>query len=100
MGEWQLISFINSLRNELAHKLNSPNREKKLHQLKEVFFKEAAGFEKIDEIKKQSDPNIVLAACAECAGFLATFESDSKAYRNMIYSIDEQMHPDMPRFQL
>lgn len=99
-GEWELISSLNSLRNELAHRLRSPEREKRLLRVKQIFFREIAEFDNIEAVKKQSDSNIVLAACAECAGYLATFEADSKEFRKLIYSIDEELNPDMPRFQL
>jgi hypothetical protein len=99
-GEWELISSLNSLRNELAHKLRSPEREKRLQRVKQIFFREIAEFNNIEAVKKQSDSNIIMAACAECAGFLASFEGDSKEFRKIIYTIDEELNPDSPRFQL
>jgi hypothetical protein len=83
-GEWDLIAAINSLRNDLAHKLNSPDRAKKLAVVKELYFREAAGYDRIDDMKNESDAVILFNACAHCAGFLATFEADSKAFRRMV----------------
>lgn len=100
IGEWDLISSINSLRNELAHRLNSPERDKKLSRVRDIYFREAAGFKHIEEIKKESDQVILLNACAHCAGFLASFESDSRDFRKIIHSIDRQIHPDRQEIDL
>lgn len=99
-GEWDLISSINSLRNEIAHQLNSATRNTKMSRTKEIFFREAAAFKGIDEIKKESDAGILLKACALCSGFLATFEADSKGYRAMIHALDREHHPKEPPFEL
>src|SRR5688572_30754256 len=45
LGEWEVIAAINALRNDLAHKLNSPGRGSKLATVKELYFREAAGLE-------------------------------------------------------
>lgn len=99
-GEWDLLAAINTLRNDLAHKLNSIEREKKLQKVKTIYFREAAGMELIEEIKKQTDAVVLSYACGHCTGFLATFEADSKAYRKMVYTMDRNMNPDLPEFKL
>lgn len=38
LGEWEMVAAINGLRNDLAHRLNSPDREKKLEKVKTVYF--------------------------------------------------------------
>jgi hypothetical protein len=43
LGIWDVIAAVNSLRNELAHSLDSPKRVKKTEALKKLFFREAAG---------------------------------------------------------
>ena len=100
LGEWDLIAAINALRNDLAHKLNSLDRANKLAALKEIYFRESAGFDRIDEIKKESDATILFSACAHCAGFLASFESDSKAFRAMVHLMDRGINPDLQDFEL
>jgi hypothetical protein len=100
VGEWDLISAINSLRNELAHRLNSPDREKKLKRVQDLYFREAVNPERIEELKKESSAAIVLTACAHCAGFLASFEGDSKSFRRMVHSTDRGMNPELPPFEL
>jgi hypothetical protein len=99
-GEWELLGAINALRNDLAHHLNSPNREKKLGRVKEIYFHETAGYEHIEDVKKESDAVILFHACAHCAGFLASFEGDSKAFRQMVHAMDRGMNPDLPEFEL
>ncbi|WP_143705217.1 hypothetical protein [Pollutimonas nitritireducens] len=100
MREWELIAAINSLRNELAHKLESPEREKKLRRVKELYFREAAGLEGIENIKNESDTTILCCACGHCGGFLAKFEADSKALRHMVHTMDRQINPDLRAFEL
>lgn len=67
VGEWELIAAINTLRNDLAHKLNSPERERKLAKVKELYFREAASFSGIEEVKKEPDAVVLFNACAHCA---------------------------------
>lgn len=99
-GEWELIKAINVLRNEVAHNLRSPEREKKLDKVKEVFYREAAGHPKLAELKTESNQTILLAACAHCAGFLSALEDDSRALRHIIYTLDRARNPDLPAFEL
>jgi hypothetical protein len=100
LGEWDLVAAINGLRNDLAHRLNSPDREKKLERVKSIYFREAADFGRIETIKAQSDHEIVFAACAHCAGFLATCAEDLRHLRQAIYAMDRQMNPGLPSFEL
>jgi len=99
-GEWELIGAINSLRNVLAHSLQSPVRTKKLATVKTIYFREAAGIDGIEDIKKQSDAHILTRACGHCGGFLATFEGDSKAFRKMVHAMDRRLNPEEPEFEL
>jgi hypothetical protein len=99
-GEWGVIAAVNSLRNDLAHQLNSSDRAKKMAVVKERYFREAAGYERIEEVKKEPDAVVLFNACAHCAGFLATFEGDSKAFRRMVHALDRSMNPDLPEFEL
>lgn len=100
LGEWELLSAINSLRNELTHRLNSPEREKKVTRVKDLYFREAAGCGDIEQIKVKSDMVIIVYACAHCGGFLASFEGDSKAFRRWIHRTDRRLNPDQPAFDL
>jgi len=99
-GEWELILAINSLRNEVAHKLQSPNRDKKFDRVKEVYFREVAGFPEAAERRNASDATILMFACGHCTGFLGTYEEDAKSFRKMVHSMDRVMNPDQPPFDL
>ncbi len=100
LGEWDLISAINSLRNDLAHRLNSSERGKKLAKVKDLYFRETAGFARIEEVKKESDVVVLSNACAHSAGFLSTFLADSRGFRQMVHTLDRQLNPDLPPFEL
>ena len=100
LGEWDLVVAINQLRNELAHNLQSAAREKKVNRVKELYFREAAGLEGLDDLKGQPDAVILFYACAHCAGFLASFEADARALRVMIHTMDRALHPSLPEFDL
>ena len=100
LGEWELVAAINGLRNDLAHRLNSPDRGKKLDKVKAVYFREAAEFGRIEVIKAQADHEIIFAACAHCAGFLATCAEDLRHLRQTIYAMDRSMNSDLPPFEL
>jgi hypothetical protein len=99
LGEWELIGAINALRNEVAHRLSSPEREKKLARVKELYFKEATEITGPDEVRKKPDSVVLFYACAHCAGFLASYESDSKAFRKMVHSMDRALNNDLPEFE-
>lgn len=100
LGEWDLIAAINGLRNDLSHRLNSPDRERKFAKVKELYFRNAVGFGPIHELKEKSDQEILFRACAHCAGFLARFEKDSKSFRKMVHTMDRSMNPGQPEIEL
>lgn len=100
LGEWDLMAAINALRNELAHRLSSPEREKRISKIKKIYFVQASGFDGIEEIKKESDPEIILNACGHCAGFLSSFLADAKELRRYVHGLDRSLNPDLPPFEL
>lgn len=100
LGEWNLILAINSLRNDLAHRLNSPERFRKLVKVKDLYFREAAGFARVEDLKNEADAVVLFNACAHSAGFLSTFLHDSRVFRQMVHAMDRQMNPDAPPFEL
>lgn len=100
-GEWDLIASINSLRNELAHRLQSPEREKRFAKVKAIYLREIAEFtELVALVKAQADANVLMNAMAHCTSFLAAFEGDSKAFRGMIHTMDRELNPGLPEFDL
>jgi hypothetical protein len=74
-GEWTLMHALNALRNTLAHKLQSEEREKRVARVRRTYFKEAPDGAEKETLREASDAAVIAAACAHCAGFLATFES-------------------------
>lgn len=100
LGEWELMAAINALRNDLAHRLNSRDRGRRFDVVKNLYLREAAGFERIEDLKGEPDAVIVFNACAHCAGFLVTFETDSKSLRRMVHRLDRDINPDLPEFEL
>lgn len=100
LDEWALIAAINTVRNDLAHNLKSPDRPKKLAKVRDLYFRAAAGLDGIEDMKKAADSVVLFNACGHCAGFLATFIQDSKGFRAMIHAMDRSMNPDQPAFDL
>ncbi|MFM0190644.1 hypothetical protein PQR25_33075 [Paraburkholderia nemoris] len=99
-GEWELIAAINALRNVVAHKLNSPEREKKFSKVKDIYLREAAAMKASEQLQAMKEHEIVLLACGHCLGFLTSFEADAKAFREIIYAMDRDRNPDQPAFEL
>ena len=100
-GEWDLIASINSLRNELAHRLQSPEREKRFSKVKAIYLREIAqSAELVEVVKRQTDANVLMNAMAHCTGFLARFEADSKLFRGMVHAMDRELNPGLPEFDL
>lgn len=100
LGEWDLIAAINTLRNEVAHKLHSAERERKIIRVKELYFRETPARDELDDFKKQSDAVVLLYACAHCAGFLSSFKGDAKAFRKLVHSLDRTLNNALPEFEL
>lgn len=100
LGEWTLMHALNALRNTLAHKLQSEERERRVARARRAYFKEAPDGRENDRLKDASDAAVIKAACAHCAGFLALFESDARAFRQMIHARDRTLNPDAPEFRL
>lgn len=90
---WDLILAINSLRNVLAHALESPERHKKMERVKLLYFEEATEMPETQEQKKQADYLIASYACALSAGFLSSFEIDARAFRQIVDAMDDVLNP-------
>jgi hypothetical protein len=84
----------------MAHTLKPDDRQTKVQLVKDLYFHEAAECCGLDEIKKKKDSEIIFLSCVHCAGFLMSFEADSRAYRKMIHDIDRDINKDLPAFEL
>jgi hypothetical protein len=100
LGEWTLMHAINALRNTLAHKLQSEEREKRVARVRRTYFKEAPDGSDIATLTEASDSAVIAAACAHCARFLYTLESDERALRPAIHALDRRLNPDQPEPEL
>ena len=100
LGEWELIAAVNGLRNELAHNLESTKRQRKIDRVKEIYFREAAGLDLLNEIKARSDAEIIKSACGHCEGFLTSFERDALAFRQLIHRLDRELNAGQEPFSL
>ena len=100
LGEWELLTALNKLRNEIAHKLQSGERDKKVGRVKALYFREAPLGSELSRAKKLPDETIILNACAHCYGFLGRFLTDSRSFRGIIHSLDRGLNPNLPPFDL
>ncbi len=99
IGEWELIQAINALRNDLAHRLESEEREKKFARLREVYLREAQGIRDFDEQATLEPPALIANACALVLGVLSSIHEDSNALRGFIHSLDRTLNPDLEPFE-
>ena len=99
LGEWTLMHAINALRNTLAHKLQSEERDKRVARVRRTYFKEAPDSPDVAALREASDATVIVAACAHCVGFLASLESDAKALRQTIHALDRGLKPDPPELE-
>jgi hypothetical protein len=98
IGEWELIQAINTLRNDLAHRLESEERENKLMRLREVYLREAAGMGNLEEQKSLDPPALIASACALVLGVLSSIHEDSNALRGFVHTLDRKLNPDLEPF--
>ncbi len=92
---WELLLAINSLRNELAHSLESSKRQGKIEKVKRLVAEEMKSeHESLD----QDDPDFIILskACGLCLGFLSSFEGDAQAFRGLIDCMDRTLNPTQP----
>lgn len=98
-GEWNLIGAINALRNVVAHRLNSPERERRFTRVKDIYLREAEAMTGIERVHAMKESEIVLLACGHCLGFLASFEGDARAFRGLVHEMDRTLNANQPAFE-
>jgi hypothetical protein len=89
LGMWELIAAVNSLRNELAHALDSAKRRKKTDTLLAIYFRETAG-SNLAVPKEALQEHVLRGACALSLGFLASFSEDAQGLRALIHAFDRE----------
>ena len=98
LGEWDLILAINTLRNEIAHPRGAERRTLLINRIKEIYIRESEA--SADKIDADPDELIIINASGHCIGFLAEYEADSKAFRQMVHTLDRSLNPEEPEFEL
>jgi hypothetical protein len=77
---WDAVLAINTLRNKIAHSIDSPEREKAVKKFFEVYWSACGG--KQDEDK---EPHLaLLLAQAHCLGFINSFKSEVERFREIV----------------
>ena len=89
---WDLIIAFNTLRNELAHTLDSPKRKRKLEALKSLYLDIAADMEGVEEHQHLEDKIVTTFAAALCLGFLAAFEQEVRRFRDWVNLLDKAVN--------
>jgi hypothetical protein len=80
---WDLIFAINSLRNELAHQLESPKVENKTQRVIDLYLASLENLEVRKEDAAARRPNQLKSAVVYCMGFLGNFEGEARFYRSI-----------------
>jgi hypothetical protein len=102
---WDIILMVNTMRNELAHNLESDKKDARLKKLRDLFVAEVTDemrrtFEKEwKSLEEMPDPVIAVWSCSLCTGFLSGFEEDVTSLRGIIDALDQGMNPDRARVQ-
>ncbi|MEI9924885.1 MAG: hypothetical protein WDN50_16330 [Bradyrhizobium sp.] len=71
---WDILNSANSLRNTIAHSLDTDQIDRRMAELKEKYLATMTP-ENAAAIEDQPDEYIAMMACSTCAGFIATLES-------------------------
>jgi hypothetical protein len=93
---WTLILELNSLRNEIAHRLSRERRQQKVARIREICRTEMDP-DTYRWIEGSPDELAVNMACAECLGFLGAFERDTRALKEHINALDVMLNPERER---
>lgn len=90
---WRLANAINTLRNELAHSLETDKRERKIQFLREVYFELVKDGD--DGIKDPAleDQLVIYWSIAMLHGFLTAFEAEAIRFRSVIDDMDKMLNP-------
>jgi len=88
---WQLAIAINSLRNELAHSLQSEKRQRKTKALIELYSKHNKDHFELH--KNEPEHVILLWAVTLLMGFLGAFEEEGDRFRSLVNEMDLIVNP-------
>ena len=88
---WDLLLTINSLRNELAHSLESDKRTRKCEKLRSQYFNIRARAASDDEVHSP-DHLIAMFAISMVLGFLTSFEDEVIRFKQWVNVIDKSVN--------
>lgn len=92
-GMWDIAIRLNSLRNELAHSLESDKRSVKTRAVIDAYFAQATEGEHLSLVRDQGEPVQLAFAASFFLGFLASFQAEVVRFREVIKGIDQIMNP-------
>lgn len=85
---WEIGARLNTLRNELAHSLESDRRAKKTKALVDAYVQEAKNDPHFAEVQKQDEHVILANAVVYFIGFLGSFKNEVERFRTVVDSMD------------
>lgn len=80
---WELLRAVNSLRNEIAHRVKGEQRDRKVFELRKLYLSGCTPEDAAID-GQCDDSQIVHLACAQCAGLLSSVEVDAEKMRHII----------------
>ncbi|WP_162917474.1 hypothetical protein [Dongia deserti] len=87
---WEIAVKLNSLRNELAHALDSPKRTAKTQAVIDLYFRLSADAR--NPLQGQPEHIVLSYAAAFFLGFLSSFYEEVKRFRHYVDALDEVMN--------
>ncbi len=96
-GMWEIAVRLNSLRNELAHALDSPKRNPKTQAVVEAYFAEANEDGHLALLRDKEEHVVLAFAVGYFIGFLHGFKSEAERFREFVDGVDTIINPHRHR---
>jgi hypothetical protein len=90
---WEIATALNSLRNDLAHALDSPKRARKVRAVIELYHREIEIDAHLAVSKDQPEHVVLFLAIGFFLGFLSTFQSEVIRFREHVDALDFIVNP-------
>jgi hypothetical protein len=90
---WEIAAKLNSLRNELAHKLNSPKRAEKTQAVIDLYFRLAADMPDFEKLNEQPEHVLLAFVVGFFLGFLRGFQKEVNRFKERIDELDGVYYP-------
>lgn len=92
-GMWDIAIKLNSLRNDLAHALDSPKRAGKTQAVIDLYYREINDPAHRDMMKDQPEHVVLFHAIGFFLGFLSTFQGEVNRFREHVDALDFIVNP-------